>query len=259
MKYLVETCLLTHGLKSITNEQIRKVWTETEENIAWVSEGEIKIGGMEEYLEFRNRAASVIRIDCFTLEKAIEEKLSGALTASGTMAVCKKYGIPLAVTCGMGGIGDIKEERLCPDLPALADLPVTLISTGPKDMLARKETIQWLTDNGVRVIGSDREFCTGYVFVGEKVELQGMLEKGVTDIQAPLLIIKEIPEEKRVEDRSILAEAVEEGKRAEKEGRYFHPAVNGRIDDLTKGYASFIQLESLLANAKLAKELTKDL
>ena len=86
-----------------------------------------------------------------------------------------------------------------------------------------------------------------------------MLEKGVTDIQAPLLIIKEIPEETRVEDRSILAEAVEEGKRAEKEGRYFHPAVNGRIDDLTKGYASFIQLESLLANAKLAKELTKDL
>lgn len=51
------------------------------------------------------------------------EKQSGALTASGTMAVCVKMGIPVAITCGMGGIGDIKGEELCPDLPALQQIP----------------------------------------------------------------------------------------------------------------------------------------
>ena len=59
------------------------------------------------------------------------EGISGALTASGTMAVCRERHIPLAVTCGMGGIGDIKGEELCPDLPALRDIPVALISTSP--------------------------------------------------------------------------------------------------------------------------------
>lgn len=94
MEYLVESALLTHGLKSVSNETIKLV-----------------------------------------------EKQSGALTASGTMAVCVKMGIPVAITCGMGGIGDIKGEELCPDLPALQQIPVVLISAGPKDMLDRKATI----------------------------------------------------------------------------------------------------------------------
>lgn len=47
-------------------------------------------------------------------------------------------------------------------------------------------------------------------------------------------------------------EAVREGKRAEQEGRYYHPAVNGKIDELTGGYSSRIQLEALLANVLLA-------
>lgn len=109
-------------------------------------------------------------------EKAMKEKLSGALNALGTMAVCEKLGISLAVTCGMGGIGDIKGEKLCADLPALARIPVTLVSTGPKDMLDRKETISWLIQHKVKVLGAWRDYCTGYIFSGEKVELQGVYE-----------------------------------------------------------------------------------
>lgn len=71
----------------------------------------------------------------------------------------------------------------------------------------------------------------------------------------PLLIIQEIPEQKRIKDREILAKAIREGKKAESAGQYFHPAVNGKIDELTEGYSSVIQLESLLENAKLAEWL----
>ena len=163
MNYLVETALLTHGLRSLSNDYLRKHWTLSEAPIAWVRRGEIKIGSMEEYLSFRTEAQSAIRIDCEILEKALAEGLSGALTASGTMAVCRKLGIPMAVTCGMGGIGDIKGEELCPDLPALAEIPVSLISSGPKDMLDRQSTISWLTSHGVQVVGAKRDFCTGYL------------------------------------------------------------------------------------------------
>ena len=252
MEHLVETALLTHGLRSVTNEAIRRVWTDEAENLVWISKGEIVIGTMERYLKFRTETQKLIRIDRGMLEQALKEGLSGALTASGTMAVCLRYKIPLAVTCGMGGIGDIKGEELCPDLPALAELPVALLSAGPKDMLDRQGTIDWLTGHGVTVLGTERGYCTGYLITGEKVKLQGVYEGGC---RAPLLILNEIPESRRIPDREILAEAVRAGKKAEQTGRYYHPAVNGRIDELTGGYSSKIQLEALFSNVQFAEKI----
>ena len=55
--------------------------------------------------------------------------------------------------------------------------------------------------------------------------LQGEMQKPYVP---PLLIIQEIPEQKRVKDREILAKAIREGKKAETAGQYFHPAVNGK-------------------------------
>jgi len=264
MKYLIETALLTHGLRSLTNSDLLENWTLPEAPIAWIYKGDIKIGTIRKYLSFRTEAQSAIRIDCNILEGALKDGLSGALTASGTMAVCKKLGIPATITCGMGGIGDIKGEELCPDLPALAEIPVILVSTGPKDMLDRKATVSWLTSHGVRVVGANRGFCTGYIFNGEPVKLQGTLRPAGCRTRAgmpeeallpPLLIINEIPEKLRVSDGQILAEAIAEGKRAEQEGRYFHPAANGKIDEMTNGYSSELQLASLLDNARLAGQL----
>ncbi len=252
MEHLIETALLTHGLKSVTNEEIRSLWGDKKENIVWIARGEIVIGNIERYLDFRTEADRLFRIDCNTLSQALREGVSGALTASGTMAVCERYKIPLAVTCGMGGIGDIKGEELCPDLPALAEIPTALISAGPKDMLDRQSTITWLTEHGVTILGACRDYCTGYIFTGEKVRLQGVYEKVC---QAPLLIINEIPDEERISDQTILEDAIREGKRAEREGNYYHPAVNGRIDELTEGYSSRIQLKALLANALLAEKI----
>ena len=255
MEYLVESALLTHGLKSVSNETIKKEWQDQGKKITWIDHGKIRIGDIDEFLEFRSRASAYPRIDCDLLEKALSEQQSGALTASGTMAVCVKMGIPVAITCGMGGIGDIKGEELCPDLPALQQIPVVLISAGPKDMLDRKATIDWLISHGVKVIGTERNYCTGYVFCGEKVELQGKTENVTETVKPPMLIINEIPEERRIEDREILRVAIAEGKRAEKEGRYFHPAANGKIDDCTDGYSSLIQLRGLIANMKVAEAL----
>ena len=71
-----------------------------------------------------------------------------------------------------------------------------------------------------------------------------------------MLCLNPIPAEKRIQDRGILEEAVIYGKKQEKQGRYFHPAVNTRkIDELTGGRSSEIQLESLIANAHFAEDI----
>ena len=133
MNCLIETALLTHGLRSIANEELAQSWHCPDAILAWVDGGELKLGPIGEYLPFRERSEELIRIDCDHLEEALQTGASGALTASGTMAVCRRLDIPMAITCGMGGIGDLRGEELCPDLPALMNIPVALISTSPKD------------------------------------------------------------------------------------------------------------------------------
>jgi pseudouridine-5'-phosphate glycosidase len=259
MDFLIESALLTHGLRSVTDDQIARSFPDGTDNIAWVDAGRVTISGVGDFLAFRARAGQVGRIDCRTLDGALRLGASGALTASGTMEVCAREGIGLAVTCGMGGIGDIRGEELCPDLPALRDIPVTLISTAPKDMLDRGATIGWLREAGVMTLGVGRGVTTGYVFVGEPVALDGWTSGDTPPERLPsggLLVLNEIPERRRVADRSILAEAVLYAREAQGRGEAFHPAANARIDELTAGESSRIQLASIVANAALARSWT---
>lgn len=254
--FLVETALLTHGLVSVSSDQLLDTWPEDDDLLVWIDRGQIVVGGMEDYVPFRRRAASLSRIDCFHLQEALQTGASGALTASGTMAVCAQEGIGCAVSCGIGGIGDIRGEELCPDLPALRDIPVILIATSPKDMLDIPATIAWLTESGVTVLGKGSDACTGYIFRSTDVPLSGMLSADAALSAGPLLILNPIPREKRIDDLSYLQTAISEGKQAEAAGGYYHPAANAAFDRLTDGLSSQIQYESLLENVRLAEKLT---
>ena len=78
----------------------------------------------------------------------------------------------------------------------------------------------------------------------------------MTGVQTCALpILNPIPEKERVQDRSILVDAIKAGKQAEAEGHYYHPAANGEIDRRTDGYSSRIQLESIQQNYLLAKSI----
>lgn len=251
---MIETALLTHGLCSIDNQLLKQKWTLDTGSLVWVDKGKIRLGDINEYIPFRKHSSKLIRIDCFTLEKALSEGLSGALTASGTMAVCARMGISLAVTCGMGGIGDILGEEICPDLPALNDLPVALVATSPKDMLDISATIRWLLEKGVRVYGRYASSCTGFMFNTASVKLTGIYNGELP--YKRMLLLYDIPIEKRLTDMSILRKAVVAGKEAEAQGHYYHPAVNAMIDVLSDGKSSLLQLESIIANAKWAETIS---
>ena len=254
--FLIESALLTHGLASIGGQTMGQMWPASLNNIAWLDQGRIAIGGMAEFLPFRSQWRTLRRVDCQQLGQAQTQGLSGALTASGTMAVCQGLGLPLAVTSGMGCVGDVPGEELCPDLPALAELPVALVATSPKDMLDINATVQWLRDHGVTVLGRDEPCCTGYLFLSARVELDGCLPAGAERPLTPgQLLLNPIPETNRLQDLSLLAQGVAAGKAAKQRGGYFHPAVNGELDRLTKGYSSLIQFRSLIANGELAAKL----
>ena len=254
MKFLVESALLTHGLASYSQEELRRAWTLEEACIVWLEKGEIRVGTMEEYLPFRARAAEIKRVSYDSLDRAIAEGRDGAMTASATMLAASRMGIPVAVTSGMGGIGDIRGETLCPDLPAVRDLPVVLISTTPKDVVDIGATLAWFRDERVPVYGRYEAVDSGFMVVGEKHELDGVWQGGLP--MPPVLLLNPIPEEKRLRIPKVVEMAVAAGKEAEARGEAFHPAANRAFDQLSHGLSSRLQLEQLMDNALWAKELT---
>ena len=258
-EYLVETALLGHGLVSVEDDEILSLWPK-DAMLTWVEKGKIKIGTIEEFIPARRESSHWNRLDGLGVEKIHEENSNAFLTASGTMAVAKKIGCPVVVTAGMGGIGDIKAERLCYDLPALSQLGITLVATSPKDMIDISETLNWLTNHGVKVWGFNTDICNGYLLVLKSEKLQGKLTyENANKIEYGCnLILNPISEKNRLKDQSFLEQAIKSGKQAEEREEHYHPAANACFDKLSLGLSSKIQLQSLISNIKVAELVTKN-
>ena len=251
--FLAETCLLTHGLKSVPDSLLESAWPKDADCLAWIEDGSVRTGSIRDYLPFRSAGRSCGRISCFNFQHALDQRLSGALTASGTMEACRRAGLQLAVTCGTGGIGNAGEGNLSADLPALRDIPVTLIATSPKDVLDISETLDWLIREGVCIRSADSDRCTGYLFLSADYPLP-RLER-LPEKPGRLLILNGIPEKNRIRDLSLIPAAVREAREKEAEGKPFHPAASEAFDRMTDGYASILQLDSFIANILLADRL----
>lgn len=254
-KFLVETALLTHGLKSIDNETLVELWPWEHRCIAWVDRGEIIIGNIKEFIGFRNRAEELIRIDKDIFMESCNNGISGALTASGTMMAAREKGIHIAVTAGMGGIGDIVGEELCADLPAIATMDITLIATSPKDVIDIEGTIKWLLEHNVSIWGKDTDTIDGFMLTGKPIKITGKYDG--QPLKGRTLLLNPIPHEMRLKDLTIIEKAKNAGKEAEEIGEYYHPAANAMIDRLSFGKSSKLQLNSLIENSIWANELTR--
>lgn len=256
-KYLVESALLTHGLSSISNEELCKSWPKDCEEIIWMECGELIIGDMERFVKFRSLNVPLKRINYINFEECRENRSFGALTASGTMKACEEMGISLAITCGMGGLKTGQKIDACHDITALMKSPVSLIATSPKDMFDLKYTITSILNAGIPVYGNQAPVCNGYLFRTEDIALMGRFNDVLPN--RSYLLLNGIPGSERIEDVKLLEMAVAYGKKEEEKGRYFHPAVNKKMDELSSGKSSMIQLRSMVENVKLAKNLSQEL
>lgn len=253
-EYLIESALLAHGLKSIPAERLINVWPDNNPEIVWMGEGKERVGGIREFCSFRKCAEAYGRINALNYEESAAQRKSGALTASGTMKACEILGKRLAVTCGMGGLTEGQRPEDCHDIYALMRSDVALVATAPKDMFALSYTIDMMKNSGIKICGYDSKVCSGYLFVCEKKAELSSVWNGERFREA-VLYLRGIPEDQRTASREILEEACRYGKEAAAEGRQFHPAVNERLDVLTCGKSSQVQLQSLLANIAWAEEL----
>lgn len=249
--YLIETALLAHGLVSLSNNELADGWTLPDARLVWLEQGHVRIGALADFLPLRQNGG-LTRIRRAQLPAAREGGLTAALTASAAMAVCAELGIiPVAVTCGMGGVARRPTVTVSDDLPALAELPVILVASAPKDVFDLPATVDWLRSRGVSVRGWQGKYCDGFLSHGVRVALDSY----AASPQPPLLILNPLAEEERVVDAAQLAEAMRRGEDAAARGKEYHPAVNNALAELSNGVSTVAQLSGLLANAILAGRL----
>ncbi|NLJ71522.1 MAG: hypothetical protein GX333_00740 [Syntrophomonadaceae bacterium] len=248
---LVETALLGRGLPSLDNNLINYLWPQAEISLPYVSEGIIKQGALGEVLKARHRQ-DWKRIDALTLQNLSQSEVSGYLTASALIKLALPFNI--VVTAGMGGITG---GRISKDLVTIAAKPVWFISSGFKDVIDAKASLEYLKSHGVKVLGWKNPIYNGFIFANQGYSLDGVIEENNLkyidfDNDKGVVIFNPVPANLKLPNTRLLELATEQMNIARENGEDFHPVVNKLLDQDTKGQSSLIQLLALISNINLA-------
>jgi hypothetical protein len=238
---ITETCLIGHGIPSVSNDELIERWPSSVP-LGMILNGKIELLSMAEFVPFRGQALP--RYNYFMLDN-IPAGTYAFLTASGAMKAAELSGLRWALSGGLGGIHpELRKDTVCPDLYALGNSSVKLLAIAFKDMVDYEATFAQLRIQGsyYRFLDS---FVPGYIFKLKSDLYVDMSPAG--DCEGGLYL-REIPAEKRIQDLELLSRGVAFGNEAVRAGKPFHPEVNGFFDRETDGYSSHIQFEALLSN-----------
>ena len=118
-----------------------------------VLDGEIVVGLTADELE--RFGAEARKLGPRDLAAAVTQRVVGATTVGGTLAVCRAAGISVLATGGLGGVhrGWPTPPDVSADLGALASTQALVVSSGIKSLLDVPATSELLETLGVPVIG----------------------------------------------------------------------------------------------------------
>ncbi len=155
----LETTLIAHGFPpgegvevGLESERQVRAGGATPATIG-VLDGEIVVGLTED--ELARFDASARKAGPRDLAVAVEQRVVGATTVGGTLAVARAAGISFMATGGLGGVhrGFPDPPDVSADLGQLARTPALVVSAGVKSLLDVPATSELLETLGVPVLG----------------------------------------------------------------------------------------------------------
>ncbi|MDQ4075208.1 MAG: pseudouridine-5'-phosphate glycosidase [Chloroflexota bacterium] len=155
----LESTVISHGLPYPENlELAQRLEAIVRENGAVpatvaLAEGWVRVGLDDALLEQLATNQNVVKVSLRDLGLVLAEKGLGATTVAGTMWVAHMAGIQVFATGGIGGVHPGDAWDVSADLPALATLPLCVVSSGAKAILDLPRTREWLETWGVPVLG----------------------------------------------------------------------------------------------------------
>lgn len=155
----LESTVISHGLPWPQNlelahavEQIIREKGAIPATIALL-DGAVRIGLDDAGLERLATAPDVAKVSLRDIAPTLARRQPGATTVASTMWAAHRAGIRVFATGGIGGVHRGDGSDVSADLPALATIPVAVVSSGAKAILDLRRTREWLETWGVPVLG----------------------------------------------------------------------------------------------------------
>lgn len=270
----LESTVISHGLPYPHNIELAQKLEQhvrdggaTPATIA-LAQGRVHIGLDADLLEQLATSKSVSKVSLRDMGLVLAEGSLGATTVATTMWAAQAAGIQVFATGGIGGVHPGDGSDVSADLPALATIPICVVSSGAKAILDLPRTREWLETWGVPILGwQTNDFPAFYsrksgLSVDRRVDsveqAAWMIKSHLRLGRSGLLLGSPVPEADEIDTETVqgwidlaLAEAGERGVR----GYALTPFLLATVGERSGGRTLRANLALLENNAKVAAQI----
>ncbi|MCI0463983.1 MAG: pseudouridine-5'-phosphate glycosidase [Gemmataceae bacterium] len=276
----LESTLIAHGLPWPVNletaraaEQAVRAEGGVPATVA-VWQGRPKVGLREGELEGLARSHGILKASRRDLGLAVAQRRTAATTVAATMFLAHLAGIRLFATGGIGGAHRDTGQPwdISADLLELARTPVAVVCAGAKSILDIPRTLEILETQGVPVVGyGTDEFPAFYMrSSGEPVSARVDAPREAAELLRAhwalqgggVVLAQPMPEERSLppdEFERALAEVEGSAAGAGVRGKEVTPFLLARLAEATRGKTLEVNQALVLANARLAAQVAREL
>jgi pseudouridylate synthase len=271
----LESTIISHGMPYPQNvatalqvEAEVRAHGATPATIAIIN-GRLKAGLSKDEIEHLGKTGrSVVKVSRRDMPFIVASKVTGATTVASTMVIAAMAGIRVFATGGIGGVhrGAETSFDISADLQELANTPVAVVCAGAKSILDLRLTLEYLETHGVPVVGyqtsslpafftRDSDYAVDYRLDSAADIAQVMHAKWAMQLRGGLVIANPIPQafamQRSVIDPAI-AQALQEAKEQNIQGKESTPFLLARVCEITGGDSLASNIQLVLNNARLA-------
>jgi len=274
----LESTVIAHGLPYPRNVEIAREMEDIVRSEGAVpatialANGKIHVGIDGDLLERLARGEHVAKVSLANMGIVLAQKRLGATTVAGTMWAAHQVGIRVFATGGTGGVHPGRVD-VSADLPALASIPVAVVSAGVKSLLDVWATREWLETHGVPVLGVGTDEMPGFYTRSAGVRVDARVENAAqaarivaahwhAGFRTGVLVTVPLSHEDALsqeELQSALQQAEDEAAQQGIHGPAVTPYVLAALARLTHGRSVDANLKLLRQNAHFAAQLARDL
>jgi pseudouridine-5'-phosphate glycosidase len=226
--------------------------------------GEVVIGLSDGELA-RLAEGQAAKASLWNLADLVVQGADAGTTVAATLHLAARAGITVFATGGIGGVHGAYDESA--DLAALARFPLVVISAGAKSILDQAATLERLESLGVSVVGYRSDRFAGFhvpqtdLPVPARCDAPEEVAKRFRAARAlglpgALLVTQPVSEGLTAEEvESWLARAQQEAASAGLRGEDLTPFLLRRLDELSAGRATDVNVRLLEENARLGAQV----
>jgi pseudouridine-5'-phosphate glycosidase len=237
--------------------------------------GRINIGLNQDQLKKICQKKDVKKISRRELGVAVSKKWTGSTTVSSTMQIAYKFGIKVFATGGIGGVHKnfMRSYDISQDVKALSEIPMLVITAGPKAILDIEKTMEALETSGVTMIGykvnelpafySRNSNCFGIEKINKVKDIVSIFVKNIDlGLHSSILVSNPIPKQYEIPYEKInifIEKACLEAEKKNIVGKDLTPYLLSRIVDFTNGKSLEANIQLALNNINLGIEILSEI